>query len=298
MAKPFKFRYVNEIVGVFVLIIVVLLLAGVLLAGRAQEWFTPVRHYRLQFPEEGALGIQKGAEVKVLTYTVGKVERVGVEASGRMTGDISVKGDFIALVRLDSRAIVKLSLGVAGAAFITISKGTGAELPEGGVIECNKDLDLFQQIEQKLELVEKLVTEYTGLASDLRSTNGPLYKLLANLESITAGIKNGEGSAGKLLRDPEAANQLKAILEKVDAALADVQKIVAEVEKTTAQLPPMAGTVGREVQDLPGTVIQTQETIREAERLLEGLQRHWLLRGSMPQPEPTTPIAPGEVIRP
>ena len=298
MAKPFKFRYVNEIVGAFVLLIVILLMAGILLAGRAQEWFTPVRHYGLLFPVEGSMGIQKGAEVKLLEYTVGKVERVGVQENGRMTGEISVKGDFIGLVRQDSKAIIKLQFGVAGAAFIAISEGKAAELTEGAVLTCTKDVDLFQEVQQKLQLVEKLVTEYTALAADLRSTNGPLMGVLFNLEAITAGLKNGEGAAGEILRGTALTDEVKAILAKVDAALAQTQQIVADVQKTTAQLPPMAQAVGGEVKNLPGTVIQTQETIREAERLLEGLQRHWLLRGSMPQPEPTDPIAPGEVLRP
>ena len=76
MAKPFKFRYVNEIVGTFVLLIVVVLIVTVLLAGHAQEWFTPEYRYRLNFPEEGSLGIQAGSPVEILGTTVGKVRRV------------------------------------------------------------------------------------------------------------------------------------------------------------------------------------------------------------------------------
>ena len=39
MAPPFKFRYVNEIAGFFVLVVVLLFAAGIVLAGRAQGWF-------------------------------------------------------------------------------------------------------------------------------------------------------------------------------------------------------------------------------------------------------------------
>ncbi len=63
MNAPFKFRYVNEIVGTFVLIIVALLVAGILLAGHAQDWFTPIHRYHVDFPAEGSLGLQKGATV-------------------------------------------------------------------------------------------------------------------------------------------------------------------------------------------------------------------------------------------
>ena len=73
MNKPFKFRYVNEIVGVFVLVVVAALIVGIILAGRAQEWFVPVHHLVLDFPEEGSLGLQKGAEVQILGTPVGVV---------------------------------------------------------------------------------------------------------------------------------------------------------------------------------------------------------------------------------
>ena len=38
MTKPFKFRYVNEIAGAFVLVVILALLGGVLVAARAQRW--------------------------------------------------------------------------------------------------------------------------------------------------------------------------------------------------------------------------------------------------------------------
>jgi phospholipid/cholesterol/gamma-HCH transport system substrate-binding protein len=309
MPKPFKFRYVNEIAGAFVLLTVALLVAAILLAGHAQEWFTPVRRIHVDFPLEGSLGIQKGAEVQILGYTVGKVERVTVEEDGRMTGFITVKGDFIRFVRIDSRAVVKRMFGVAGAAYIEITEGQGELLPEDFNLECVKDQELLEMAEQMvnqikdavvpaLEQVQKAVVEYTALAADLRSTNGPLVGLLVNLEEITRGLKQGEGTAGQLLRDPALADEITGILQKVNAALTDVKKILRDVEATTAQLPPMADKIGGEVDDMPGLVDQTQETIREAERLIEGIQKHWLLRSNIPQPAPTKLIAPAEVIRP
>lgn len=309
MAKPFKFRYVNEIVGTFVLLIVALLMAGILLAGHAQEWFVKVRRIHVDFPLEGSLGIQNGAEVQILGYPVGKVERVAVEDDGRMTGVITVKGDFIQFVREDSQAVVKRRYGVAGDAFINLTEGHGELLPDGFNLVCVKDKELIEQAEQMvnqikdavvpaLEQVNKTIAEYGGLAADLRSTNGPMYQLLANLEAITGGLKKGEGTAGQLLRDPALANDIKSILDKVNEALTDVKKIVADVEKATAQLPPMAEKVGGEMKDLPGLVNQTQETIREAERLIEGIQKNWLIRGSIPQPEPAQLIPPSEVMRP
>jgi len=78
VSKPFKFRYVNELTGVFVIVIVALLVVGVLFAGRAQRWFEPVYELRIVFPPEGTFGLQKGAEINILGTPVGTVDRIEV----------------------------------------------------------------------------------------------------------------------------------------------------------------------------------------------------------------------------
>ncbi len=295
MNKPFKFRYVNEIVGVFVLVVVCALIAGIILAGRAQEWFEPVHVLRLSFPVEGSLGLQKGAEVQILGTPVGAVQSIRVRDDGRMRGSLTVKGDFIRFVRTDSKAMVKKKYGIAGDAYVEITQGRGVAREPDMPLSVTKDTEITEIAQDILKRLQETtvpaIEEYTALAADLRNTNGPLVKLLANLEQITAGLTRGEGSAGQLLRDPALADELTRILTQVNESLAEVKKILADVKATTRQLPPVAERVGRETEDLPGMVVQTQETLREAERLIEGLQQHWLIRKYVPAP-PATEMIP------
>lgn len=299
MAKPFKFRYVNEIVGTFVLLVVAILIAGIVLAGHAQDWFEPEQHIRVDFPAEGSLGVQKGAVVEILGTTVGKVERIRVEADGHMSGVITVKGDFNRFVRQDSTVIAKKRFGIAGDAFLDVTKGAGPLLEATNRLAVTKDTelmamaeDLLKQVREStvpaLEEIQKTVVEYGKLAAELRDPNEPLMRLLNNLQQLTGGLQRGEGSVGKILRDPQMADDLKGILDKINLALDDLRR-------TTAQLPSMAQKVGGEVDDLPGLVLQTQETIRESERLIEGIQRHWLIRGYVPQP-PSPDLIPAQEV--
>ncbi|HMP77014.1 MAG TPA: MlaD family protein [Kiritimatiellia bacterium] len=279
MSKPFKFRYVNEIVGTFVLLVVAALIAGIILAGRAQDWFEPVTEIRLEFPEEGSLGLQRGAEVQILGATVGRVGRIKVKDDGSMHTTLSIKGEFIRFVRVDSRALVKKKLAVAGDSFVEITQGRGAELGEDPVMLAVKDTEITEIAQNILKQIQDavlpLLEEHTTLARKLNSDDGPLMKLMANLEEISRGLAEGEGSAGQLLRDPAAAQEIERIL-------AQVREILADVKEVSARLPPVAETVGREIDALPGTVVQSQETLREAERLIQGIQRHWLIRKNVP----------------
>lgn len=330
MAKPFKFRYVNEIVGSFVLFVVALLVVGVVLIGHYQQWFTPVHTIRISFPTEGSLGLKKGSDVEILQNVVGRIESIDVDDQDNMTGQIRIKGNWIRFVRSDSKIKVGKRYGIAGDAFVTITKGTGAQLDDDARLLVEKDTELLEIAQQLLNQVREATIpllgqvrltaeEYGALASDMRSPDGPLMKTMANVEGITAnlrsaegplqkimanleaismGLRNGEGTAGKLLRDPALVNEAKAIMKQVSESIAQVERILEDVKKTTAQLPPMAARVGRETDDLPGLVLQTQETLRQTQRLIEGIQQHWIIKSYIAQPQPTGLIPPSDVSVP
>ena len=294
MAKPFKFRYVNEIVGAFVLIVAAAMLVAVILMGRAQGWFEPEYTLRVKFPEEGSYGVKKGAAVSILETQVGTVNEVGVNPDGTMEGILKIRGRFIQFIRSDSWAILKKQFGVAGDAFIEITRGYDDPLPSGSALPnpAVRDTqivelvqDLVKQVKQVLvpllEQVQKAAEEYTLLAKDLRDPQGHVQQTLAHLNGVTAGLERGEGTAGKLLKDPSTANNVNDAVTSLKASLAELQRIMADVKAATADLPEMAG--------------QTRETLREAEILMEGIQKHWLLRKYM-EPAPSSGrISPSEV---
>ena len=68
---------------------------------------------------------------------------------------------------------------------------------------------------------------------------------------------------------------------------------VKNFQNGTARLPEITDAVANETKDLPGLVQQTQTSMRELERLIEALQRHWLLRKYVNQtnPPPLRPLS-------
>lgn len=299
MAKPFKFRYVNEIAGGFVILVAALLIVGVVVAGHAQRWFEAVHELNIVFPPEGSLDLQKGSEVYILGTRVGSVDEITVADDGSMAGRISVRGNFIRFVRIDSQAIVRKKFGVAGDAYIEITKGSGAELPDDQSLICLKDVEIMETVQNlvqqfrdatlpAIEQLRKAVEEYTNLAADLRRPEGNLQQLLSHLNKITEGLEKGEGMAGRILRDPKMAEQLDGIMASIRSSLAEVKEIVSDLEDS-------ADIVKDEMKDMPGVVLQTRETMRETEKLITAIQKSWLVRGNVEQPAATTLIPTKEV---
>jgi phospholipid/cholesterol/gamma-HCH transport system substrate-binding protein len=293
MSKPFKFRYVNEITGVFVLLVLAALIAGIVLAGKAQGWFEPRYVFRVKFPAEGSAGIQKGAEVWILGTQVGAVDQITVSDDGSMEGVLEVRGAFIRFVRQDSVAVLKKKFGVAGDAFIEITKGVGPAFEgEAPYIPCRKDTELLELMLSLVDEIQKAVMplieqvrlaveEYTMLGKDMRDPDGQVQQLLARVNAIMAGLQEGQGTAGKLLKDPETAEELEKAVITVNSLLAETDAVLSDIRKVTAELPEIT--------------IQTEQTLYESQRLLEGIQRHWLLRKYIKEDDYKYRISPSRI---
>ena len=285
--------FVTGWTGGFVLVVVLLLLAGVLVAGKAQHWFDPMREIDLKFPPEGSMELQKGGEVMLLGAKVGSVQDILVDDDGRISGTIRVRGPFMRFVRADSIALVKKKMVVTGDAYIELTRGTGEALPRtGGEIECKKDTEILQMLEKALEtlqmeaentlrLVNTAIIEYTDIAENLNDPQGNLQQLLANVNGLLLDIRTGAGLPAKVLNDPAMAKDVENIVAQVQELMTKINAMAAELQATVAKLPPMADTLGAEVDNLPALTGDAQTMMRETSTLLDGLQKHWLLKKYM-----------------
>jgi len=76
-------------------------------------------------------------------------------------------------------------------------------------------------------------------------------------------------------------SQLQGMVTNLTAAVQDVRN-------GTVRLPEITEAMANEAKDLPGLVHQTQISMVELERLIEGLQRHWIVRKYV---DPADPIS-------
>jgi phospholipid/cholesterol/gamma-HCH transport system substrate-binding protein len=308
MEERFKFRRVHEITGTFVLVIVVALIAAIVWTGRSQRWFKSRVTLRIVLPETGAAGIRQGSEVYFLGTLVGSVSYVVVDTTGRMEAEADIRRDFFRFVRADSSAVVKKKFGVAGDSFFEITRGRGQPLPEKNAsIVCNEEFQnaleaAIEDIRRDTLLVLKKTSAgletWTTLGSNLITSRERLDQLVGRLDHIADDLQQGKGTAGKLLTDTAVADDAQKLLARANEAMSELQGVVTNlnaavknVQNGTARLPEITGAVADEAKDLPGLVQQTQTSMRELERLIEAMQRHWLLRKYVnpTNPPPTRP---------
>ena len=295
MEQRFQFRRVNEITGTFVLVVVAVLIAAVGWTSRSQRWFRSNVRLRIALPAAGAAGIRQGSEVYFLGTLVGSVSDVIVDTTGRMEAQVNIRYDFFQFVRTDSSAVVKKKFGVAGDSFFEITRGEGAPLPQKNAsIDCKEQFQsaleaAVEEVRAEAILVLKKVNggldPWTTLGSNLITTRARLDQLVGRVDDLATDVQAGKGTVGKLITDTALADEAQKLLVRANEAMIEVRVVVTNlnvavknVQDGTARLPEITDAVADEAKDLPGLVQQTQTSMRELERLIEAMQRHWLLR--------------------
>ncbi|MHC4411190.1 MAG: MlaD family protein, partial [Planctomycetota bacterium] len=332
--------------GTFVIVATLLLVGSIVVTMRAQQWFKPTHEYFVLLPE-GSFGLKPGSEVQILGITVGAVSDVRPKGD-QVQAEIEIDAEFSRFVFANSVALVKKKFGVAGDAFLEIDEGSGEQLPEGGTLERSKPFEelpgLVEQLladikDEALPTLHDLRTaaqQYARLAESLSDAEGNLQRGLGSWGRFAEAAVQGEGTLGRLIRDPtlfekiekvvehadalvletrdsvrelrrtqhalaEAVNTIRAetrqapgMIKKTQAILDEMQRLTKQVRQAAERLPSLLDAVDESAHAVPGFILQAQKTLHSIERLIEGLQRHWLVRRYMPEDKSGARLEPQE----
>lgn len=277
-SRDFKFRHANEIAGLFVLLAFALLIAGIFFAARSQDWFAPTISLHLVFDTpEGAFGLKEGAPVQVRNTAAGRVLMLEPTEDGKIRAGLRVREEFRSFITVDSKARVKRTFGVAGDAFVDIVPGSGALIEDGDVLQAVKD-------EELTEMAQRVLGEFQATLTPVLEQVGTI---ISNTASILVRVDQGEGLVGALIRDEAMRDRTSGILVQAEGITREARGVVGQVTNLLQnEVHAIAqGTVS--VQD------ELAQTLAESRRVVEAVQRHWLIRKYVEDEDDRLPLLPG-----
>ena len=303
-----RLRHTDEAVGLLVLLAAALFFGAIFEAGVVRHWLKPDSKLRILLPQSDFGGLAPGAEIDVLGTQMGTVDRIVLNPDGKIYATASIERQADPYIRRDSTATIRLRYGVAGAAYVDISRGKGTAM--------DWSFAVIQAVVQPnpTELITKTLKQVrTELLPILAHAN----EATVTLDALLAGLKAGHGSAGRLLTDDtlirnaealvatlkaEVAQlgpveaKLPGLLDQSHGVLANAQAISHNAAVATKQLPAITRNVAISTGNLPALLIQAQATTQQLEKLLEQLRGSWLLGGGASKPE--TLRLPPQKVRP
>jgi len=349
MQMHFRIKHFDRYVGIFVVFALALIIVTLVFIARGQKWFEKRYHYTVVFHK--VPGLKGGTGVTISGMEVGTVKMLRLTPQNKVELILEIFETYKNHIRQDSVATITSGLLSGKSVEISMGSPTQPPLPEGGTIasqEAKELTDILKEIDVKapLKKVDEALENVKSITEKLNHPKGDLFKLLRNVEFVTAQLKDGGGSLGAILQDEKMHRELSAaiasirrsatnieettqnaqkisqelpkLLAEVNRAAQEVPLVIDDLKAATAKLSPVLEDVQKAVGDtpaiaqnvkeitkdvkvitenlkkaapeIPDLMVTTHESIEEAEKLIQGLQNHWLLRGSMPKARKDTPL--------
>jgi phospholipid/cholesterol/gamma-HCH transport system substrate-binding protein len=281
-SQQIRFRYINRGVGALVLLTVIIFIAAMLFSGRVQHWLDPGAQLKVILPSEGLSGLSDGANVEILGTKGGTVKQIVIDADQQMHAKVQIQSDIKDFIRSDSKVIIRKQFGVAGAAYLDISRGTGEPLDwEFAVLTAKTDraptesvgeiiTDLRNKIFPVIDETHKAIQTLTVLLTGMQNPEGNMQQMLANLTNITSTIVDGEGTVGRLLAEETMADDIEILIsgltkdmQRIGPLLKDLQATVNNVSQITAKINKQSGDLPVITKRLKGLLVSVQSVMTD-----------------------------------
>jgi phospholipid/cholesterol/gamma-HCH transport system substrate-binding protein len=280
-----RFRYASWRVGTLILIALGIFVVAVLEAGVVRDFFKSTLSLRVILPDSGLAGLNEGAAVEILGTDAGQVREIVIDPEQRFHAVVEIEQAMEPFVRRDSKVFIRKQFGIAGAAYLEITRGQADPLDwDFAVLTAEADQAPTENVGAILEDVrakvlpivddlQRTVSAAGDLVAELRSPEGRLQGILANLNTVTTRLAAGEGSVGRLLADDDLARDLETTLASVNQQLGRLDGIIADFQSTSSEVAAMSQTIGTQSRNLPTMISSAKAALASFSRVMAEVDR-------------------------
>jgi phospholipid/cholesterol/gamma-HCH transport system substrate-binding protein len=193
--------------GAFIIATLAILVAGIFIIGGKQYLFSSTYQLKAQF--DNVVGLDAGADVRVGGVHVGTVHDIVLphKPGDKVTIVMDLGKSTHQIIKQDSVATIETE-GLLGNQYLAISFGS-----PGAAGVWNGDIIASQPPLEMSDLIKKM----SGILDSSQQAILNATQATANLDSISAKIDQGKGTAGALVND----KQLYSNLEQTSGAMRD-----------------------------------------------------------------------------
>lgn len=224
-------------VGIFVALGLLVTSVLIFVIGEERNMFQRHATLHTSFTDTG--GLRVGSPVRMGGITVGSVTLVRfgtAQNDARLYVDFELTQEALRRVRRNSVASIG-SKGLLGDKALDISIGDPAQaaVPNGGTIEGRNEDAIADAMRNAGQILGRANTVLDNVIAATRPLANPqlsadLVALAHDLRLIGDQVATGDGTVGRLLRDPNMANDIRATLSSARNAAGSVERATGQVE--------------------------------------------------------------------
>jgi len=144
--------------------------------------------------------------------------------------------------------------------------------------------DTVSNIDALVAGVKDQAESLVGKANELADS---LTRISGNLEQTSEALRDPTGLVPRLL-DPKGS--IKTILDDKNAMYNSLMSSLATTQESLANIKSMTASLNAQMPTVAATLAETQNALRQAQDVLEGLKNNPLLKGGIPERKDQTQV--------
>lgn len=230
-------------VGIFVVLGLVFLVAGILVIGNIHQTFSKKLRVTTLFDDVN--GLQKGSNIWFSGVKIGTVKQVDFYGASQVKVVMNIDREAQQYIRKDAK--VKISTdGLIGNKILVIYGGS--------------ERVSFVTEDDTLGVEKTLSTE--DMMSTLQENNLNLVSITSDFKIISKKLAAGEGTIGKLLNDDAVFKNIEATTASLNAASNKAQQLMTSLTTFTSKLN-QKGTLANDLVTDTVMVASLRSTVKE-----------------------------------
>ena len=212
--------------GAFIVVTLAILVVGVFIIGSKQYLFSST--YQLKAKFDNVAGLDAGGDVRVGGVHSGTVRNIVLprKPGEKVTVVMDLGRSTHEIIKQDSVASIETE-GLLGNQYMAISFGSSgtADVQDGDIIASKTPLEMSDLLRKTSDILD---SSQRAIQNATRAT--------ANLDSISAKIDRGQGTAGALVNDKQLYNNLEQTTSAMRDTVAQAQAGVADFQENMEAL--------------------------------------------------------------
>ena len=246
------------IVGLFVFLGIVILVAGIFIMGGQQNRFGGAVRIKAVFDNVG--GLKKGGNVWFSGVKIGTIREVHFTGDRKVEIQMVINNESKQYVRKDAEAVIS-SEGFIGNKMIVIEGGS-SDVP---------------YIEDGDELHSKEGNDTEAMMATLQVNNQNLVSITDDIKNLSERVRRGEGTVGAFFSDSLMAQNVKLMMVNLNQAAANSRRISESLAEFSSRMNNREGLANQLLTDtsvfasLRASAAQLEDATRNATLLTENL---------------------------
>ena len=270
MADPFRFRTSHRLVGVFVLLAIAVVVAGVVLMGRSRRWFEGSVAVEVDVPAQDVGLLRPGLPVKMIGSLAGEVDAIAStvrieDSAAWVRVRLRLARSFRDSLRADAAAVIRTPVaGLFGETFVELVPGSAlAPLAADVALAARPQVDLVAEARRSINQFGDMAGQVRDLVAENREgvqqAVRALNQLIARVDALGEQVATVVGENRDDLRDatgrlPGAVDAIREGAREIGAGAGEIRAAVAEnrpaVKATFDNLAPVAARLDALAADL------------------------------------------------